>query len=560
MKLLDFLNDLEKKLDNKVLDLEYKNIRLKKNNKILKQYQKLREAKANEEEQSKERNTLEFRPVVEDADKNITASENLNSDESNKDNKNPTSNVDEDLDSSLPSKLDEILKLAKSARISAGISSSSSSLSSLSSSYKSTIHGENARKNSGAMRTSLREHFLNEKKPVPHSSSSSISSNISLQSSKPPIPPSTVKAVSRNDNSFSNHDKQLRNHKVSSYSSTGISTAFVAPAVTSSSSSSADKAQFIFDQLQILSKIRLFSRVKLLFLDLSSSTLNDKLLTSRSMILSKSHLFSKNLVFSILQENYGLLKSSSSSRDHLIKEMLISELSELKKQFASSSAMRSLSSKEMKLTSENYSDLFLLWSKTRHLYEKVEDLSSGNHEEQSDKKENQEFSDVSAIVSILSRHLSTPFCYQFPTHLLPQSLSLSQYHTKNKKALSSSSTSQPFSVNDDRKEQSHQWKNDMSHRIDKYYDQLLHLIQYIVEKVLSEQLTLLQVQIRKLIENEEQTKKISFPKSNVQDQTATSNHWKYLLKIFRILQTVLMNEGKFVSCTFLHKEKGISST
>jgi hypothetical protein len=491
MKLFDYLEEYERQLEFQIMELEKKNQRLRESNDLLRQYHYISD------------NELDKRVSVDHSKQENGRGIEILQDQIAEESK------EEDQLVSLPCRLDEILKLAKSTR---------------------------------ATTAEKKEKLKAEAKTAPVAKTKdkhviTASSTKQEKSGRNPLP---LRAFVQKD-----QNQQLQSQQLTASDLPRQPVESVIP----KRNIYAEFKEEINGQLQVLGKIRIFSRFKSFFQP------NEKLQQSRSALLSscQSDLDSScdcnSLIYKTLRQFHSF--PSYFNRQRSEKELISEEMNRLIKRYNSSNSVKYLTHKVSKPTIEMMEELFLIWYSARNIQEWINrcsetDLKRNKHSKKTDHDDNDD------IISQISLQLYKPFLYpsyyqnlsQYQDVLQQQVNEKLRWNSSNKKSQKQANNNNPFSSATNPLDI---WKIFVSNKIDRHYQQILYLLQYFIEKNMSKKLIVFNEMLKKLIQDQEKEKALSGPK------TINENQWIYILKIFRCLHTILVSHGNRSNCIFLHQ-------
>jgi hypothetical protein len=501
MKLLDYLDEYERQLEFQIMELEKKNQRLRESNDLLRQYHNITE------------NELDNRVSLDHSKQENGRGTEIPQDQIAEEFK------EEDQLVSLPSRLDEILKLAKSTR---------------------ATNAEKKEKLKAEAKTT----------PVAKTTDKQVIAASSTKQEKSGRNPLPLRAFVQKDQ----NQQQLQPPRSPSKQQLTASDLPHQPveSIIPKRNIYAEFKEEINDQLQVLGKIRIYSRFKSFFQP------NEKLQQSRSALLSScrsaldSSSDSSSLIYKSLRQfhsfpSYVNRRNSSVSE----KELFSVELSRLFKRYNSSNAVKYLTHKVSKPTIEMMEELFLIWYSARNIQEWISrwsatDLKQKKNSKKADNDDNDD------IISQINLQFYKPFLYpsyyqnlsQYQDVLQQQVNEKLRWNSSNKKSQKHPNNNNPFSSPTNPLDI---WKILVSNKIDRHYQQILYVLQYFIEKNMSKKLIVFNEMLKKLIQDQEREKALTGPK------TINENQWIYILKIFRCLHTILVSHGNRSNCIFLHQ-------
>lgn len=483
MKLLDYLNLLDEEIQRSIQELENKNCRIRESNKLLKKLILIQNEKEQEERNESVENSKTEAKETKELD-------------------NPDPSVQ------LPAKLDEILRLAKATRLPSKSSETKTVENRPSAPGKST---DKSLRNPAP--TKLAD--IVQKNNLPFHRSSRTESKAP---SDPPHPPTSV------------NSKELDPAQ---------------SAIVSAKPSVNQKFKaYLYDQLHVLSKVRLLSRLKTLYLS------NDKLTTSRQSVLLKFNRSNSHPIYHTMRKCYSFPNFSTS----FSKESLQQEFHDLQRITARSNAIRYISQKIGKFTNEMLEELFIIWYRGCNLLENIHSYELRRNDEHLQLNTDQLSRETEVQISFASKHvykllrsrLSFAFIEIFPP---PVPSFCNDHRNGIKKNVKGRKGEMSFGV-----EEYDTTLTKAYIRIDNYHNQLIHCFQYVIEYCLVRKLDILMGAIYNTkTEQLNQAKLGSRIEDNRQLKLKNENQWFYLLKIFRVLHTILIYEAVKWNCVFLQK-------
>lgn len=484
MKLLDYLNLLDEEIQRSIQELENKNYRIRESNKVLKKLILIQNEKELEERNESVENSKTEAKETKELD-------------------HPDPSVQ------LPAKLDEILRLAKATRLPS----------------KST-----------------------ETKTVENRPSAPTKSVD--KSPRNPAPTKLADIVQKNNLPF--HRSSRTESKAPSEPTpppTSVSSKELDPtqtAIVSGKPSANQKLKaYLYDQLHVLSKVRLLSRLKTLYIS------NPKLTTSRQSVLLKFNRSNSHPIYHTMSKCYSFPNFSSS----FSKESLQQEFHDLQRITGRSNAIRYISQKIGKFTNEMLEELFMIWYRACNLLENIYFYEIRRNDEHLQLKTDQLSRETTEVqISFASKHfyvlLRSRLSFAF-AEIFPPPVSSFSNDNRNgiKKNVKVRKGEMSFGV-----EQDDTTLTKAYIRIDNYHNQLIHCLQYVIEYSLVRKLDILMGAIYNLkTEQLNQSKLGSRIEDNRQLKLKNENQWLYLLKIFRVLHTILIHEAVKWNCVFLQK-------
>eukprot|EP01040_Poterioochromonas_malhamensis_P006872 gene6872-7409_t len=219
-----------------------------------------------------------------------------------------------------------------------------------------------------------------------------------------------------------------------------------------------------------------------------------------------------------------------------------------------SNAIRYISQKIGKFTNEMLEELFIIWYRGCNLLENIHSYELRRNDEHLQLNTDQLSRETEVQISFASKHvykllrsrLSFAFIEIFP----PPVPSFSNDHRNGmKKNVKGRKGEMSFGV-----EEYDTTLTKAYIRIDNYHNQLIHCFQYVIEYCLVRKLDILMGAIYNTkTEQLNQAKLGSRIEDNRQLKLKNENQWLYLLKIFRVLHTILIHEAIKWNCVFLQK-------